>query len=231
MEGLTVLIPTYNRQEILVTTILNLLHNLEYTDGEIHILVGDDGDNYDKTLEYVNAAHIGSFNVNVIAGPQNGLGANLNMLLQAAPTEIVMQMDDDHWLERKLNIDEYMHELEVDPAFGWIRLFMGLKSDSDNKKTYYSFTGQTYGRYWRLIPYESGLYIPSNRPHLKCKDFHRRYGPYLEGVRLGEQESGFCHQFKDGYVNDGLLDVFVPMYPPPIDTWKHAGDSWQKKGL
>ena len=230
MEGLTILIPTYNRTNILVQTVQRLL-NFIICNRPWYILIGDDGDNFFETVNHISAIESPPGRVNVCKGPRNGLGANLNTLLKAAPTEIVMQMDDDHWLTRSLSVNEYMDELETDPAFGWIRLFMGLQSDSNNKETYYNFTARNYGRYWRLMPKISGLYIPSNRPHIKCKEFHRRYGPYDEGVKLGIQESSFCHRFADNHHNDGLLDVFIPMYPPPMDTWMHVGDSWQKEGL
>jgi glycosyltransferase involved in cell wall biosynthesis len=231
MGGLTVLIPTFNRQEILYGTVQRLHYHLKYTGGDLKILVGDDSDDIGMAAKYMEHLRddLGT-DVEVLDGPRRGLGANLNMLLQAAETEVVMQMDDDHYLQYVIDVTEYVDEIENDKAFGWIRLFLGEDEDSNNKETYYKFTGKTYGKYWRLIPNAGELYIPSNRPHIKTKQFHDVYGLYDEDVKLGVQETLFCHRYADAWVDDGLLDVFIPMYPPGIDAWKHVGESWQQHG-
>jgi len=97
---------------------------------------------------------------------------------------------------------------------------------------YYHFTAELNGKYWRLLPNEGELYIPSNRPHIKCKSFHaNQYGYYTPGLRLGETENDFCHHFAQMYRHKKTLAVYMPMYPPPESTWKHVGDSWQGKGF
>lgn len=231
-DGVTVLIPTYNRQDVLYGTVQRIHYHIKYTGGDLNILIGDDSDDLDLTRRYVKAMqdNISPY-ITLLENQKRGLGENLNMLLRESPTEIVLQMDDDHYLNYVIDIDEYVHELKTDPAFGWIRLFMGEKEDSDKKQTYYKFHAETYGRYWLLIPGTGELYIPSNRPHLKRIAFHERYGYYKEGVKLGQQETEFCHRFQNMWKNDGELNVFIPMYPPGLDAWSHVGESWQKKGL
>jgi glycosyltransferase involved in cell wall biosynthesis len=89
---LTVLIPTYNRAKIVRRTIDLINKNLIYYGGETHILVGVDGD--DETPELLRDVP----NVKMLKGPRDGLGGNLNMLIDAAETTILFQMDDDHHL-------------------------------------------------------------------------------------------------------------------------------------
>lgn len=230
MEELTIIIPTYNRPETLMKCVDLLFSNLLY-DYPSEVIIGDDSSegNYEANAKWIDT--FGWPGIKHFQSPRRGLGANLNFLLRMAETELIMQLDDDHMLVGNMDINEYCEELLSNPAFGWIRLFMGDEYDSGNKQTYYKFVARTYGRYWRLLPKQGELYLPSNRPHLKIKEFHRRYGPYSENVKLGETETEFCHRFADSWPNDGLLDVFIPMYGIQIDDWKHVGESWQKQGL
>lgn len=226
----TVVIPTYNRPEILKETYLFLSMNLKF-DGEWRVLIGNDGD--DDTL-YPSARA----SVKVIPGPKRGLGANLNMLLSAVETDVVLQMDDDHWLVEPLDINQYYDDL-VHPQStnGWIRLFLGEKKDYyGNQPYYYHFNAANVGPYWYLKPRLSELYIPSNRPHLKRVDFHDLYGPYKEDAKLGNTEEAFCHQFEDIFMktrpdNPARRWVTIPFFGLTMNQWQHVGDSWQKEGL
>ena len=87
---LTIIIPTYNRADTLLRTIQYLRSNLIYDLGKINYLIGVDGD--DDTPTQLR----GIPNLKMFKGPGHGLGANLNMLIQACPTELILQMDDDH---------------------------------------------------------------------------------------------------------------------------------------
>ena len=219
MYDLTVIIPTYNRAEILFHTIQHLQSNLIYDLGEVHYLIGVDGD--DDTPTKLR----GFPNLKMLQGPRRGLGANLNALIQACPTELILQIDDDHHLVEWLDINEHCQSLIGDNDFGWIRIYFGecIKAEG-----YYHFTGKLNGRYWRLLPNAGELYIPSNRPHLKIKTFHaEQYGYYTPGLKLGQTENDFCHHFAEMYREGETLAVYMPMYPPPESTWSHVGDSYQ----
>ena len=240
MEKVTVTVPTYNRPEILAGAVQRIQRNLVYN-GPIEILVGDDGDDIDcvtKVTGYSYSPFSGIIDVKILAGPRKGLGANLNMLIQAADSELILQMDDDHYLEKPLDINQFAKDL-ISPKYniGWIRLFLGTEEDLNNDDPFYQFQAGMVDRYWVLYPDGKELYLTSNRPHLKRKDFHEHIGPYKEGLKLGETETEFCHRYRDILTGKWLPKdprnpwVAIPVVAPSFDTWKHTGDSWQKQGL
>ena len=219
MNKVSVIIPTYNRAEILKRTIELLEENLLYDEGDIHYLIGVDGT--DNTPDVLR----GMRNVKMLQGPRNGLGANLNLLIQYAETDLLFQMDDDHHLVGPLELNEHAWYVLNRPEFGWIRLMFGK---CVRFRDYYHFTATLHGKYWRLLPNTTEPYLPSNRPHLKKKQFHTQaYGLYTPGLKLGATEVDFCIHFSQHHVEGETPDVFIPMYPPPENTWHHAGDSWQ----
>ena len=243
MPDLTVIIPTYNRPEILMNTVAALRHHLKGS-RFVDILIGDDGDDTERLAFYFSkeaAMRLGTPMAQVIHGPKRGLGANLNMLLKATKTDIVLQIDDDHQLTEDLDISYHLNTLAHPPynlpRIGWIRLYMGQKRDYDNWMTYYKFLGRTIGPYWWLYPSHGELYVASNRPHLKLVSMHtEHYGWYPEDVKLGETETAFCHQYAERYTED-KPGIVVPMFLQ--ECWdhvtgegsEHQGQSWQKEGL
>lgn len=234
MEKVTVIIPTYNRPEILHGAVQHIQRNLIY-DGPIEILIGDDGDDFSRVL-YVAKYTASIVDVRAIEGPRKGLGANLNTLIQAADSELILQMDDDHYLVKPLDITQYVDDLlQFKNKVGWIRLFLGTEEDLNNDDPFYNFNAWMMERYWYPVPNRHELYIPSNRPHLKHRRFHDFYGMYSENVKLGETETHFCHVYADGHKIHGAHPdipwVAIPVAAPSFDTWAHVGDSWQKQGL
>ncbi len=232
-KAITVVIPTYNRPEILAQTVNRLYSFLKF-DGELRILIGDDGD--EKTVP-ANVVDHENYQVTILPGPRRGLGANLNMLLKEVRTNIVLQMDDDHWLTQPLDINDYSRDLLNDAMnVGWIRLFLGERRDVYNLKTYYKFSVANYGPYWFISTESPELYIASNRPHIKHINFHKKhYGWYLEDRPLGKTEEAWCHSYK-GIRNatkrwSRIPWVVIPMFGLSLNHWQHVGESWQKEGL
>jgi len=233
MEGITVIIPTYNRPDILAGAIARIGSNLHYHLGfQYTFLIGNDGEpGLDKYLRDI----FGSDAIKVLEGPRRGLGANLNMLINACDTDLILQMDDDHWLEKELDINRYVSDMRnPDLNMGWVRLFLGEEHDVYNFDTYYKFKAATHGPYWFLDPDSPTLYMASNRPHLKKVSMHEKYfGWYEEDVKLGETETVFCHQYKTLKNHQKFHEspwISIPMFGLQIDQWKHVGDSWQKRG-
>lgn len=225
-NAITVIIPTYGRIAILRQT-LRLLHEHLLFDGSIRYLVSEDfEDFYD--------VHFGYDDVQYLQGPRRGLGANLNFLLGKATTDVVLQMDDDHWLESPLDINRYVQDLRDGRLnIGWIRLFIGEHDDMYNAAGYYKFKAANYGPYWFLDVDSPELYIASCRPHLKLRSFHDEIGYYRENLKLGETESMFCHEYKNakrGQPWDMFPWVVIPMVGIQWDQWSHVGDSLQAKG-
>lgn len=243
MRPITVIIPTYNRTQILYETLNGLRTYIRYgleSESKVHILVSDDSTDQDQLYRNLELSEHFS-HTRVIAGPGRGLGANLNFLLSEVDTDIVLQMDDDHVLSRPLDITQYVKDLRSGiQSIGWIRLMFGEEVDVSNLTTYYKFSAKLQGRYWFVAAAVDELYVASNRPHLKLVDFHSpdNYGPYNEGVRLGETETSFCHQYQErhmemwkelglGVRQRGPSYVVIPFCAPPFGTWKHVGVSWQ----
>lgn len=222
-EAITCIIPTYDRPEVLKETVNLLLYNLGFN-GTIYVLIGNDGDELPDGLLF------GYPGIRVLPGPKRGLGANLNMLLQAAETEVVLQMDDDHHLVKGIDINQFVEDL-FDPKYGigWIRLFLGTEKDLRNDDRFYKFEARMFERYWYPFPKVGELYIPSNRPHLKHKLFHDYFGMYQEDLKLGETETEFCHRYADKH-HQGMPWVVIPVAAPSFDTWEHVGQSYQKRG-
>lgn len=216
---ITLILPTFNRPEIVKEAVYRFDQNVRYDLGDIHFLVGNDGDDFSFSYR----------NLRVIPGPKKGLGANLNRLITTAKTSLIFQMDDDHFLMQPLDLNDHAINLVTEPAFGWIRFYLG---ECIRPEEHYHFSAEAWGDYWRLLPYDE-LYLPSNRPHLKAKEFHSEgYGWYKEGLKLGETETEFCHRFIDEKRKhgDGLPDVFIPMYGLNKYMWAHVGESLQDRG-
>lgn len=225
--GVSVLIPTYNRTQIVADTVAQLAQLLQYP-GQITYWLGVD--NTEESAAQVQAfvEKHANVQVNAIDGPRrrgyrNGyLGANLNKLIKTSlPDDILMQMDDDHRLLRCLDLRPHVEKLVTDETAGWIRL-MGVG--------FHNYCGCLEGRYWRVSWTSGELYIPSNRPHIKHRRFHAFYGMYPEGLRLGETEERFCHQCKDKANKTPGPDVLVPLDVMTESSWDHVGHSFQLQG-
>ena len=215
-----ILIPTYNRPQIVGQCVAHLLENLEYP-GTLHVFVGNDGV---ESPELPKTEFRSNREVAVIEGPKQGLGANLNHLLKTAlyGCPIVLQLDDDHLLVKKLDLAPHVNLLLSDESVGCIRL-MGIAA--------HRYIAHLEGSYWNIQWDSPELYIASNRPHLKHFRFHSSYGYYPEGLKLGHTEEAFCSKCKDTFREMGGPKVLVPLDVMTESSWQHIGDSWQLKGF
>ena len=237
--NISVIIPTYNRPEILRQCLNALVDNLSYS-GCITYYVGNDGDNITIPMDGPRFFVADRNYLIILDGPRKankpdqGLGANLNMLLGCTTDDFFLQLDDDHILQEKLDLDRHVKFLLENPEAGWIRL-MGIAN--------HDYTADLRGNYWRVRWDSAGnysLYITSNRPHLKTRRFHDFFGYYPVNKTLGETEEGFCHQCKHvaaTWEDAEPHDVIVPQVCIPLNLepnsesgWAHIGDSWQKQG-
>jgi len=207
-----VIIPTFQRHEIVKQTVGLLQGNLRYS-GEIKIMVSEDGPRLPS---------IPLDDVMVVKGPSRGLGANLNSLLQAIGTDFVLQSDDDNWLTGPLDLDAHVKQLLDDPLSGWIRLQYIANHILDARLD---------GWYWHVSWDSPELYITSNKAHLKRRNWHDVFGLYPEGLNLAETENGFCHQCKRIAKGDGRWpQVLVPVNVQTETLWRHVGPSLQGQG-
>src|SRR5690242_9305718 len=118
LPEVAILIPTYNRRQVVMKNIESLNQNLRY-DGKVQMLIGEDSDNNDLAFCYRPGYAINEIPgqhtlVSVRHEVRNGLGANLNWLLQNCETDLVIQMDDDHILLKELDITPHVRKLMED---------------------------------------------------------------------------------------------------------------------
>lgn len=226
MDNVFCIIPTYHRPMILRQTIELLQRNLVYP-GEVYYYVSTDAPG-DGAVEAVG----GLPHVHIWDGPQRGMGANLNFLLDRvadAGGNIILQLDDDSHLVKPIELLPHVIKLNADPTAGVIRLcWIGghrylaqLEADQSANQAY-----------WRVRWDSPEHYIASNRPHLKHKRWHEQMGRFPEGQLIGATEEGFCHQcLRRGELPDAL-SVLIPADVTTESGWQHAGKlSWQSQGL
>lgn len=223
-----VLIPTYNRADVVSRTVDLVLRNMQYS-GRVSVLVGVDGkdDTYDKLLPYVSTGRVALVN-----SPRRGLGANVNHLVNTTRREYMIAMDDDHHLIAPLSIDRHVEKLTTDKRAAWIHLLMEARGDEhfDN----YKFTATLdKDHYWRVHWDSAEHFIMSFRPHLFTRKWVQVMGPLPEDLKTGQTEWHYARHVKMMGQGGANVDVLVPLTAPGRETWAHdaAPVSWNKKGL
>ena len=178
--SLSVLIPTYNRADVVKCCIEGLQKHLIY-DGPINYHIGIDGnDNTPQLLKDLDAT--------LHTKPSGSLGANINRLVKASSDNFFLQMDDDHILQKPLDLNPHIQAMENNNQMGMIRLW-GIAG--------HNYTATLKVSYWHIDWRSRELYIPSFRPNLKSRLFYETYGMLPEGLKLGETENAWCNQCKD----------------------------------
>jgi glycosyltransferase involved in cell wall biosynthesis len=219
-----VLIPTFNRGELLAENLKYMSENLLYK-GEVKVIVGDDSDSDELAFNPEKADCRFPISYERHA-PRLGLGGNLNWLHGVTECEIGIALDDDHRLVKSLDITPYVRRLLEDSTAGWIRL---MGTDSHKLKA------QLEGGFWRVSWLSDELYIASYRAHLfKIKKWGEMYGPYPVTRFIGECEEQFNHICIDIArqritMGQPTLDVLVPLSAPE-SCWSETGHSFQLQG-
>jgi len=93
--GVTVLIPAYNEESVIVQTVQSVLHS---DLSEIHVIVVDDGSS-DRTLELLQSNFGKNGSVQIIHQANQGKAAALNNALSHANTAFVVTIDADTEIE------------------------------------------------------------------------------------------------------------------------------------
>lgn len=221
-----VLIPTFNRAEIVSRTVELVASNLRYS-GHIAIFVGCDGD--DDTSERLAALPCA-----VLAKRAGGLGANVNRLLKAAQRagcELFITMDDDHHLVQPLGLNRHVQKLMGDASAGRIHLLM--EAVNDEHYDAYQFTATLdKDHYWRVHWDSPEHFIMSFRPNLTHLRWWEVMGYLPEGLRTGETEWHYAAHCKRAGASAGV-NVLVPLCAYGFDHWQHnnGGVSWNRSGL
>lgn len=220
---ITVLIATYERWELLEGCIKLLDKNLAYA-GKVRYTFADDGDvqatSNQIALHYPN---LGEWEI--IGGERLGLGGNVNRALKAIKTDIVLQLQDDYFLRKPLDLTPHVEKLLADDSAGWIRLRL-LNGQR--------FTASIEDRFWRVNWFSEEGYICSDQPHIKHMRFHNAFGYYPEGLRVADTENEWCWRVREEAQKNGGPSVLIPTWWDCDSAWTHEGDgelSWKDKGL
>lgn len=242
------LVITYDRYSILKETLYALQVNLNYPKDKLHVIVSDDstGGTYLSKLKRIKAFK--QFGANGIdwrsTDERSGWGKHVNgaidyILKEYPQAEYVFQIEDDYKLLKTLDLTQGIGLLEKRQNIGMLR----YRGTAGTHVIYHQFEANIadyYPKndncsYLQLDNASPTLWVYSNGPHLKrlvSKDnslipaFHKHYGWYAEGLRLGATEENFAHRVKDGMKKGNapaiaILPDWVNMH------FQHLGDSWQ----
>lgn len=237
----TIVICTYDRRVEFEKTLDGLIKYLSYPADRLQFMIADDHTpgNYVRDLQDLIEAKTGKIPLFSVTPTNLGWGRNVNQALQAVVTPYTFFTEDDYVLTYPLDLKVGIAMMETSPELGYIR-YRGCAGDT-------LVFHQQEARLEEFLPnYQEGvglpgrgtlllidgnspaLYIYTNGPHLKRNIFHRVYGYYAEGLKLGETEESFAHTVKDRMRSEpntapwlAILPEWIPMH------WDHIGTSYQ----
>lgn len=217
---IAVLITTYNRKDILHETLMRASGKLGYG-GKIEFVIADDGST-DGTQLMLSQ----NFDVHLVQSERKGLGGNTNAGLARAfsLSDVVVQFQDDMWLDVPTDINPVVRLLEADSSVGWVRF-------GRYNSPHHRFNASLEGDYWRIHWNSPEFYVTSDQPHIKHKRFHEWAGYYPEGLKIADTENTWCGHTKGKAQEDANAPkVLIPVWIPE-NIWRHVGDSWQSKDM
>lgn len=206
---ISIVIITFKRPHEIRQTIQALATHLQYPSDRLQWIISDDcsGNGYLKDLAN-DLRHIQ--NLKLISTESNsGWGANANNALAHCDGEFIYWTEDDYLLKKTIDLRAAIALMWTNQSVGLLR-FDGIVghrllchlAESDISEFYPDYR-QGYGHlgkvnYWLLDKASRETWLYSNRPHLKRASFHRFYGWYPVGLKLGETEETYAHTVKDG---------------------------------
>lgn len=239
---ITILLCTYDRYDMIRKTVDALIEHLHYPDDKVHLLVADDSTpgKYISRLQRLKAFK--HWDTRFVSTQQNGgWGRNVNNGLKQVRTDYVFFLEDDYVLTRPLDLRVGVALLASKPHIGMLR----YRGTAGSRMIMHHFEADIRGylpdykesdgtqvpgkvTYLLLDGGSQSLWVYSNGPHLKrVPQFHRHYGMYAEGKKLGATEESFAHVVKDrmkipGAPCIGILPEWIPLH------WQHIGRSYQR---
>lgn len=244
-----VIVCTYNRPGELKSTLEALLDNLRYS-GPLNFFLADDSSPAAAIKKVKASAVYKSLGATIISTDKNsGWAANVNNAMRNTSSPYIFFLEDDYVLGQPLDLSAGVALLETKPDIGMLRyrgtagehiIFHQFEADIATAydspfSDYPGSEGNEYREgfglpgkltYLQLDSGSPGLYIYSNGPHLKRRDFHAFYGMYPEGLKLGETEERYAHTVRDGMKQPGAPAVAI--LPEWVSMrFDHIGKSYQ----
>jgi len=217
MQPITVIFVTWNRRAELYRTVEAFMRNVVYDHRLLTLHIADDNSPEPYIQDIIKEWP--EYNWTYTITNRKGWGANVNTAIKAAKTDYIFLNEDDYVAQAPFNLWDGIRVLEEIPDIGCIRYnhlvgHLGMRLNVEQTPSNV--------HYLRIIKAESQfLYVYSNRPHLQHRRFWETYGPYPEGMRLGETEETYA---KWVFHNPGP-DVAI-LYNGTID-YHHVGRSFQ----
>lgn len=186
----SVVITAYKRLHHLQRTVDTLLACCTYPG--LELILCDDGSPRDVQEQMRSLP----FDVFIFARENRGLGASVNRGLRAARGAYILYLQDDWVCTRRSDfVQEGIEAIESVPRLGLVRL-TGPNAAFEAFETMRTPSGLAV-----LLPLlgrpdsYQGIYVYSQNPHLKTRDFHDRLGYFAEGLRGTQTEDEFCRRF------------------------------------
>lgn len=238
----TILICTYNRPDEINRTIFALLSKLDYPRESLEWVICDDHspDSYVERLSGFKSVELIKPRFSIT--PENrGWAANVNLGLLACRTDYIFFIEDDYILTKELDLRLGVALLEQKEHIGFVRyrgtagehiIYHQFEADIAASYPDYQDGVGLPGKlcYLQLDSGSPALYLYSHGAHLKHTRFLNFYGPYPEGLKLGETEEKYAHIVKDKMKEPGApgIAMFPEWIPQHFD---HIGHSYQLGSL
>lgn len=191
-QNICLLITHYNRSKSL-ERLLASLHQIGCSFGEV--LIADDGSKKEH-IDYIELELSNLYSFRLVKSPVNkGLGHNLNLGQTAVTKPFVLYIQEDFEpsadFPQMLQLSEqYMQE---DERIDMTRFFAHYRypylkpfvRDERFSISYFSYIARRYDK----------IYNYSDLPHLRRKDFAKKFGKFREGIAGDRTEYWMCISF------------------------------------
>lgn len=242
-----VVIITYDRFHEILKTIEALEDYLTYPREHLRYLIADDATpgNYRQKLSITQTFRKLDNYQFVPDQTQNlGWGGNANRALRYSDAPYVFFLEDDRVLVHDLDLQAGIACMQVKPEIGMIRyggtsgthmIYHQMEADISPYLPQYREGMGLFGKmtYFLLDSGAPDLWIYSNTPHLKRRNFHDPmfYGPYPEGQKLGATEEQMAHLVIDKMRSNPFAPVIATLPDWVQPHFDHIGQSYQHSEL
>lgn len=193
LPRVAIVLVTYARTEYAVRTVNSVRENLVYSQ-ELGWYIADDGSppvHYETILKHLMDQNIfGKHSEDFVPG-EHWPGKSWNKAWELAHewSPVVLWVEDDWDLRRKLDITPYVRLLMEREDIGMVRLgHLAIDLNTTSR----GHNGIHYLQMWRNMPY--GF---SGNPSLRHKRFAHAYGPYNEEIGPGDTELDYDARFRE----------------------------------
>lgn len=189
-EPIVIIFQTYRRTDCALRTIAAACEHLRYPD--LCWYIADDGSPEEHILAVLNAVP----KVSAWHSKRRGYGGNANEAWRAADkiSALTFWLEDDWELRQPLDLYPYAAMLMETQEISMVRL--GVLNLDIRGRTW-AHGGRVY---WKLDrePHYDGTPVFTGHPSLRHRRYRDVYGPYPEGLKPGETELAYAHQFRIG---------------------------------